>query len=34
MDSLMSDQESEKVEIYFSIRGISSSKVFLDIYIQ
>jgi hypothetical protein len=34
MDSLMSDQESEKVEIYFSIRGISSSKIFLDIYLQ
>ncbi len=34
MDSLMSDQESEKVELYFKARRVPAEAVFLDIYLQ
>jgi hypothetical protein len=34
MDSLMSDQESEKVEIYFTARRLPAEAVFLEVYLQ
>lgn len=33
-DSLLSETESEKVEIYFSIKNLSASSVYLEVYIQ
>lgn len=33
-DSLLSEQQSEKVEIYFSIRNLSANSVYLEVYLQ
>lgn len=33
-DSLQSEQESEKVELYFSIRHLAAGQVFLEVFIQ
>lgn len=33
-DSLVSEQESEKVEIYFSIKSFEGGAVFLEVYLQ
>jgi hypothetical protein len=33
-DSLLSEQESEKVEIYFTIKRFNASAVSLEIYLQ
>jgi hypothetical protein len=33
-DSLLSEQESEKVEIYFSIKNFNASQVYLQVYLQ
>lgn len=33
-DSLQSEQESEKVEIYFSIKSLNGAQVFLEVYMQ
>jgi hypothetical protein len=33
-DSLQSEQESEQVEIYFSIKHFSAPAVYLEVYLQ
>jgi hypothetical protein len=32
-DSLQSEQDSEKVELYFSIRQLAAGQAFLEIYL-
>lgn len=34
LDSLMSDQESEKFEVYFKVRRLPVETVFLEVYLQ
>ena len=33
-DSLQSEQDSEKVEIYFSVKGYNGGQALLEVYIQ
>jgi hypothetical protein len=33
-DSLLSEQESEKVELYFSIKQLAASSAYLAVYLQ
>jgi hypothetical protein len=33
-DSLLSEQESEKVEIYLSTKNVNTSSLYLEVYMQ